>query len=218
MKGLINIKNTEDDKFFIWCLIRLLNPQKKDGSRIKKSDLELAKTLEFTDINIPLKAIDHEKVEKRFNINVNIIGYANKKVFPLFTSKKNNEQVLNVLLITGGDKSHYVYIKDISRLLASQLKTKNNHKKHICLHCLQTFTSEYILNRHKKICLEINGTQATKYEKGDIKFTNFNHLEPIPFRIYADIECFTKKITKKRGKHSKLYQENIPNYIAAKLY
>ena len=143
----------------------MLNPQKKDGSRIKKSDLELAKTLEFTDINIPLKAIDHEKVEKRFNINVNIIGYANKKVFPLFTSKKNNEQVLNVLLITDGDVSHYVYIKDISRLLASQLRTRNNHKKHICLHCLQTFTGEDILNRHKKICLEINGSQATKYEK-----------------------------------------------------
>lgn len=53
--------------------------------------------------------------------------------------------------------------------------------------------------------------------KGDIKFTNFQHLESIPFRIYADIECFTKKITKKRGKHSKLYQEHIPSYIAAKL-
>ena len=36
-KGLINVKN-KDDECFRWCHIRQLNPQKKDPQRIKKED------------------------------------------------------------------------------------------------------------------------------------------------------------------------------------
>ena len=38
-----------------------------------------------------MKAKDYEIVEERFNINVNIFGYENR-VFPLYASKKSNEQ------------------------------------------------------------------------------------------------------------------------------
>ena len=46
-----------------------------------------------------MKARDYEIVEERFNINVNVFRYENK-VFPLYFSRKFNEQVLNVLLIS----------------------------------------------------------------------------------------------------------------------
>ena len=36
-KGLINIKN-KDDECFRWCHIRHLNPQRKNPQRIKKDD------------------------------------------------------------------------------------------------------------------------------------------------------------------------------------
>ena len=75
-----------------------------------------------------MKACDNEIVEERFNINVNVFGYENK-VFPLDVSKKSNEQVLNVLLISNDGKSHYVYMKDFNRLMYSEVKTKNVHKK-----------------------------------------------------------------------------------------
>ena len=70
-----------------------------------------------------MKARDYEIIEERFNINVNVFGYENK-VFPLDVSKKSNEQVLNVLLISNDGKSHYVYIKDFNRLMYSEVKTK----------------------------------------------------------------------------------------------
>ena len=38
-KGLINLKN-EDNKCFLWCHIRHLNPAKKDPQRITKKDRE----------------------------------------------------------------------------------------------------------------------------------------------------------------------------------
>ena len=96
-----------------------------------------------------MKAHDYEIVEEGFNINVNIFGYENK-VFSLYVSKKLNEQVLNVLLISNGEDSHYVFIKDFIRLMFSEVKTKNQHKKHFCVSCLQNFTTKEILNSHRE--------------------------------------------------------------------
>ena len=79
-----------------------------------------------------MKARDYEIVEERFNINVNVFGYENK-VFPLYVSKKSNKQVLNVLLISNEEKSHYVLIKDFNKLMYYQMKTKSACKKHFCM-------------------------------------------------------------------------------------
>ena len=163
-----------------------------------------------------MKARDYEIVEERFNINVNVFGYENK-VFPLYVSKKSNEQVLNVLLISNEEKSHYVFIKDFNRLMYSEVKTKNQHKKHFCMSCLQNCTTKEILNNHRERCLLINDTQAVKYETEIIKFKNFDKQIPIPFKIYADTECLLKRIDIKEGKYPKPYQEHIPNSICAKL-
>ena len=39
----------------------------------------------------------------------------------------------------------------------------------------------------------------------------------MPFKIYADTECLVKRTNISLGKHTKLYQEHIPNSIGAKL-
>ena len=163
-----------------------------------------------------MKARDYEIVEERFNINVNVFGYQNK-VFPLYVSKKSNEQVLNVLLISNEEKSHYVFIKDFNRLMYSEVKTKNQHKKHFCMSCLQNFTTKEILNNHRERCLLINETQAVKYETGIIKFKNYEKQIPIVFKIYADAECLLKRINISEGRYTKLYQKHILNSIDAKL-
>ena len=46
MKGLINLQN-EDEKCFLWCHVRHLNPEKKHPERIKLTDKEFAKKLDF---------------------------------------------------------------------------------------------------------------------------------------------------------------------------
>ena len=125
MKGLINLKN-KDIECFKWCHVRFLNPQNKRPDRINKIDKEIASTLDYRGINFPMKASDYEVTEERFEINVSVFGYENK-VFPLYVSKKSNEQVLNVLLISNEEKSRYVFIKDFNRLMCSKTKTKNGH-------------------------------------------------------------------------------------------
>ena len=82
-KGLINIKN-KDDECFKWCHIKSINHPgpiliDKHPERIKKQDKEIAKTLDYRGINFPMKARDYEVVEERLNINVNVFGYEKKK-------------------------------------------------------------------------------------------------------------------------------------------
>ena len=83
-----------------------------------------------------------------------------------------------------------MFIKDFNRLMYS--KTKDQHTKHHCMSCLQSFTKEEILNQHKKQCLLINGCQVVNYESATIKFTSRNKQIPVLFKIYADTECFFK--------------------------
>ena len=83
--------------------------------------------------------------------------------------------------------------------------------------CLQNFTTKEILNNHRERCLLINETQAAKYETGIIKLKNYDKQIPLPFKIYADIECLLKRISISEGRYTKLYQKHIPNSIGAKL-
>ena len=213
MKGLINLKN-KDVECFKWCHVRFINPQSRNSDRINKQDKEIAKTLDYRGINFLMKARNYEIIEERFNINVNVFGYENR-VFPLYVSKKSNEQVLNVLLISNEEKSHYVFIKDFNRLMYS--RTKHKDRKHFCMSCLQNFTTKEILNNHRERCLLINDTQAVKYETRVIKFKNYEKQIPIPFKIYADTECLLKRINIDECKYTKLCQKHIPNSIGAKL-
>ena len=92
------------------------------------------------------------------------------------------------MLITQESKSHNVFIKDFNSLMYSS--TKHKGRKHYCMHCLQNFTTEEILDKHKKRCLLINGTQAVNYESGTIKFTNYEKPVPVIFKISTNTAFF----------------------------
>ena len=95
MKGLINIKN-KDHKCFLWCNVRLINPQARNAERISKEDKKIAAKLNYSNIDFPLDINDYKKIEDRFEMNINVFWYENK-VYPLYVSKKSRTQVLNSL-------------------------------------------------------------------------------------------------------------------------
>ena len=194
-KGLINMKN-EDNECFRWCHIRYLNPQDKNPQRIKKSDKEFIKKLDYSGIEFPVATKQYNKIEKQNEININVFGYENKQPYPIFVSKEKYERQINLLLITEDENKHYVLIKDFNRFMFNQ--TKHEHRKHFCMHCLQCFSSEEVLNNHKNNCIQVNGTQAVKMPNKDnniLKFNNFHKQQPVPFVIYADFEAITEKIS-----------------------
>ena len=159
-KGLININN-KDDKCFLWCHVRHLNPQETNPQRIKRTDKELAEQLNYEGIEFPVKAKHYNKIEVQNKIKINVFGYENKQFYPIYKSKNAEyEDEMNLLLIANDKTNHYVYIQDFNRIMYN--KTKNKNKKHFCMSCLQCFSSEYIVEQRKTICLEINGLQAVR--------------------------------------------------------
>ena len=192
-KGLINIKN-KDDECFRWCHIRHLNPQKKDPQRIKKDDKQFIEGLDYTIIEFPVSQKHYNKIEKQNSIGINVFGYEKGQPFPIHISKEKFEDQMNLLLITKDKKRHYVLIKDFNAFMYNQTKHKN--KNHFCMYCLQCFLSENILVKHTNNCLTISDAQAINMPKqGDniLKFNNFYKQLPVPFVIYADFEAITKR-------------------------
>ena len=212
-KGLINMKN-KDNKCFRWCHIRYLNPQDKYPQRIKKSDKEFIKKLDYSEIEFPVTINQYNKIEKQNEININVFGYENKQPYPIYISKEKYEKHMELLLITEDENKHYVLIKDFNRFMYNQ--TKHEHKKHFCMHCLQCFSSEEVLNNHKNNCIQVNGTQAVKMpDKNNniLKFNNFNKQQPVPFVIYADFEAITEKISNHQQNNDKSYTEAYQKHI-----
>ena len=212
-KGLINIQN-KDDKCFLYCHIRHLNPQNKYPQRVKKCDKSFINKLNYNGIDFPVNINQYNKIEKQNNININVFAYENKKPYPIYISNEKNENHIEMLLLTKNDKKHYVLIKDFNKFMFNQ--TKNRNKKHFCLSCLQCFSSERVLNDHKNICLVINKTQAIKMpdeENNILNFKNYYKQQKVPFVIYADFEAITEKIHGCMKNDDKSFTEEYQKHI-----
>ena len=210
-KGLINLKN-KDNECFRWCHIRHLNPEKKDPQRIKKSDRVYISKLDYSEITFPVTIKQINKIEKKNDIRINVFSYEEKQLFPIHISKEIFEDHMELLLITGESESeyqsHYVLIKDFNKFMNNQ--TKHKERKHFCMHCLQCFSSERVLNDHKENCIAVNGTQAINMpDKNNniLKFNNFQKQQAVPFVIYADFEAITEKIQGCRPYDEKSFTE-----------
>ena len=153
-KGLINTKNN-DEKCFLWCHARHINPLNEHPERITKSDRKIACNLNYDEIKFPVEEKDFEKIEVQNNICINVFCYENEMVFPIYVSDKKFKSSIDLLLLIDDYKSHYVYIKDFNTFMFH--KTKNENKKWFCKSCLQCFSSENVLIKHKEGCLSING-------------------------------------------------------------
>ena len=83
--------------------------------------------------------------------------------------------------------------------------------------CLQCFSRENVLTKHKEDCLSITGAKSVTPEKGTIEFENFFKQIPAPFKIYADFKCNLKGVEIYQGSYSKKYQEQISCTFAYKV-
>ena len=64
-KGLINIKNIDDNEYLKWCLVRYWHPADHHPARIRKIDKDVTTKLDFKDIKYPGKIKDTHRVEKK---------------------------------------------------------------------------------------------------------------------------------------------------------
>ena len=61
------------------------------------------------------------------HIYINVFGYENGLVFPIYVSDEKFEDSIDLLFLIDYDESHYVYIKEFDRFMfhKPKIKTKN---------------------------------------------------------------------------------------------
>ena len=109
---------------FLWCHVRHFNLLNKHLERILKNDEKIAEELNYGEIEFPIHEKDFNKIEIKNNICINVFGYENELIFPIYISDQNFEDSMNLLLFIDNDKLHYVYIKDFNRFMFHRAKNK----------------------------------------------------------------------------------------------
>ena len=147
-KAIINMKN-EDNKCFLWCVLRALNPCEKNPQRIDKKLKEKENTLNMDGIEYPVSLKDIDNFgNQNPTISITVFGYERKIVYPLRNSD-NTDREHNIILILIKEEgvNHYCLVKNLSRLLSS-LVSKHIEKHHFCMRCLNAFWTHKSLNKH----------------------------------------------------------------------
>ena len=97
--AIINPQN-KDDKCFLWCVLRALNPTKDNPGRIDKKLKEKENTLNMEGIKYPVSLKDIDKFEKQNpSIFITVFGYEDKNVYVLRNSKNTNREHNVILLL-----------------------------------------------------------------------------------------------------------------------
>lgn len=185
-KACINIRN-KDSYCFLWCVVAALCPVKKNCDRVS-SYPHFSEILDITGMSFPVTFTDistFENNNKRLSINVYGLKNHRSVVGPLYRSQYKREVRINLLLLESDKYSHYCLIKNLPRLVRSQV-TKHHGKLFFCEDCLLFFNTEDSLNNH--IC---SGVMTILPEKGTyMEFKNFIRKQDVPFVVYADFETY----------------------------
>ena len=79
-KAIINMQN-KDNKCFLWCVLRALNPHEKDPQKLDKKLKEKENTLNMEEIEYPVSLKDIGKFENQNpTISITVFGYNGKIV------------------------------------------------------------------------------------------------------------------------------------------
>ena len=166
-KKAIIIMQNKDNKCFLWCVLRALNPREKDSQRIDKKLKE--NTLNMEGIEYPVSLKDIDKFEKQNpTIFITVLGYKEKGFHPLRNSDNmDREHKIRLMLIEKDGVQHYCLVKNVSRLLSSQV-SKHKEKSYFCDRCLNPFWCEQSLNKHLEYCKKHKAVKIEMPKKDDI--------------------------------------------------
>ena len=178
----------EDEKCFLWSVLAALHPvNRKDHPHRVQHYKCYENQLNVSGIKFPMKVKDISKFERQNpTISINLFGYEEKELFPVYITERKKEQHVNLLLISNNDTTHYCLIRNLSRLLASL--TKHRCQKFFCNHCLHGFSRQDQLEQHEPHCRK-NGPQKIRMPSDNnhiLYFMDIHKQLKVPFVIYAD--------------------------------
>ena len=200
-KATINPQNKKDDKCFQYAITFALNYEKsKDHpERITKIKPFLDRC-NWKEIDYPSQGKDWKKFEsknKSIALNILYVPHNTEKVCHAYKSKYNStrENQVILLMITDGEKWHYLTVKSLSALLKGV--TSKHNGDFYCLNCFRAYTTKNKLERHENVCKNHDYCYVEMLNE-DNKILEYNHGEKSvksPFIIYADLESLLAKMS-----------------------
>ena len=211
----MNIRNTEDEKCALWCILAHLFPKYKanrtnaNGQQNHRSCdpnvyKEHEKDINTRGIEFPLRISAVGKLEKMNRVAINVFSIDDKaNIIPIRISEEHavsEERIIDLLYIVNGTQSHYCLITKLESLCRSQVTTDHTSSKYLCRRCLHFCSREESFKNHMERCSK-HEPQSTLYpRKNDIKgkdkvrFTQISRQLPLPFYFVADFECILQKL------------------------
>ena len=198
-RSTISPKN-KDNKCFQYAATLALNIDKinKDPQRISKIK-PFIDQCNWKDIEFSPTSKDWRKFELNNKVALNIlyVPHSTKRIQVAYRSRYNltyEEQII-LLMITDGEKWHYLTVKNLSGLLRGI--TSTYYGDFLCLNCFRSYRTKSKLKLHKKICENHDYCQVETPAKGNniIKYNHGEKSMKVPFVIYADLECLLKKMS-----------------------
>ena len=121
--------------------------------------------------------------------------------FPVTVNKlkEDNTTHVNLLVLTLPGKSHYVLIKNMSRLLSKQLSA-HDHLAYVCNYCLHSSSSLDLYEKHESRCSRHNAQRVhlpkagNNYNADKVKFKDVEKQLRLPFVNYSDFESILPKV------------------------
>ena len=118
-------------KCFLWCHVRHINLAEEHPGRIRKADRRIASNLNYERIEFPVQEKDFNKIEVQNNICINVFGYENELVYPVFISKQKFKDSLNLLLLIEDSNCIMSILKILTHscFMKQKIKIKNDFVK-----------------------------------------------------------------------------------------
>ena len=217
-QGCLNIRNNHE-KCCLWSILASLHPvQHGNNSATVSKYQDYEHELNMSGIQYRIDRKDVGKFEHQNNISVNVCGYEDKNFLLHIATVTVARHHVNLLYISADETSHYVLVKDLSRLVSSQYNN-NYHKKYFGQYCLHGFTTEEVLKNYLGRCKlhkaqRIKLPETDKKGRGKVKFTKTEYQLRLPFVIYADFESVLRKKDSCEPPSSKSfttqYQHHVP--------
>ena len=209
-KAIINPKNL-DMKCFKGAVIVAMKWEEIENNNQKVSKLRRYDDFDWDGINFPVSISDIKGFESRNEISINVLTLEGEKIYICRKGREYN-RVANLMLITDGEKKHYVAIKSLGRLLSMQ-NSKHKESQHFCTNCLQGFADQHSRDEHYVYCRSNESVRIDMPVKIPIvEYSDGQHQFKVPLIMYADFESILEPIQGARNNPSLSSTRGVNNH------
>ena len=156
-----------------------------EGNRFasRKNIKKFEKDFDWSGMKFPVSVKNIKGFESKNKISINLLAIEGKEIY-ICRKGGNYNRSITLMILNG----HYVAIKSLSRLLASE-NSKHKGKEYFCTNCLQGFHQKISRDEHMRYCLDDESVKVEMpHNKLIVEFCDGRYQFKVPFIMYADFE------------------------------